>query len=186
MERVRLLGRLFLAAAVFAAALAVSWQGPTASASPATATGASSRISSADSLERPLLALVNRLRRDAGLGTLRLSPALARAADAHGRAMGRHGFFGHDSLDGSSVRDRVSRWLRSLRSGGIVGEVLLWRSPAPTPQEALSMWLHSPPHRAVLLDPRYRTIGLAAVTVRSAPGVYRGLDVTIVAADLAG
>jgi uncharacterized protein YkwD len=144
----------------------------------------SARISAADALERPLLALINQFRRQHGVPPLRLAPSLDRAADRHGRSMALHGYFSHDSLDGSSVRDRVSRTDRSLRYVGLVGEVLLWRSPAPTPVEALAMWLQSPPHRAVLIDARYRMIGLGAVSASAASGVYGGLDVTIVAADL--
>jgi uncharacterized protein YkwD len=167
-----------------AATVAACWQG-SAAASPWAVESGAARISAADGLERPLLELVNQARRQAGLDPLRPSATLARAANGHGRAMARHGFFSHDSRDGSSFRDRLTRLDRSLRDG-VVGEVLLWRSPAPTPAEALAMWLASPPHRAVLLDGRYRTIGIAAVSATGAPGVFRGLDVTIVAADLAG
>ena len=41
----------------------------------------------------------------------------------------------------------------------------------------------SPGHRANLLSPRWREIGIAAVHAASAPGVYGGHEVTIVTAD---
>jgi uncharacterized protein YkwD len=41
----------------------------------------------------------------------------------------------------------------------------------------------SPEHRANLLDHGWREIGLSAVHVPSAPGVYGGSEVTIVTAD---
>jgi uncharacterized protein YkwD len=43
--------------------------------------------------------------------------------------------------------------------------------------------MNSPPHRANLLSPRWREVGLAAVHVGRAPGVYGGREVTIVTAD---
>jgi uncharacterized protein YkwD len=43
--------------------------------------------------------------------------------------------------------------------------------------------MHSPGHRKNILTPRWREIGLSAVTVRSAPGVFSGRDVVIVTTD---
>jgi uncharacterized protein YkwD len=45
------------------------------------------------------------------------------------------------------------------------------------------MWMQSPPHRANLLNPRRRQIGLAAVRSSSAPGACKDMAVTIVTAD---
>lgn len=137
------------------------------------------------SLESGLLGLINAARAEHGLRPLRASRTLARAAFGHARSMARFGFFAHSSRDGSSPRDRIARVAPWLAARG-VGEVLLWRSPGPSPGQALSMWLSSPPHRAVLLSRGLRRIGLVALDARGAPGVFRGLDVTIVAADLSG
>jgi uncharacterized protein YkwD len=45
------------------------------------------------------------------------------------------------------------------------------------------MWLNSPPHRKNLLTPGWREIGLSAVHVAAAPGVFEGRETTIVTAD---
>jgi uncharacterized protein YkwD len=45
------------------------------------------------------------------------------------------------------------------------------------------MWLDSPPHRKILLTSAWREVGLGAVRALAAPGVYKGLDVTILTAD---
>jgi uncharacterized protein YkwD len=45
------------------------------------------------------------------------------------------------------------------------------------------LWMNSPPHRANLLAPIWREIGLGAVHSDAAPGVYQGLAATIVTAD---
>jgi uncharacterized protein YkwD len=169
---------LALVAAVAASAIAPAATGSLAG--PAAATAPDSR-----SLESSLLRLINNARAQHGLHGLRPSSALARAATGHARAMARFGFFAHESRDGSSPRDRIARVDPRLASRG-VGEVLLWRSPGPSPDQALSMWLASPPHRAVLLDPGLRLIGLVAFEAQAAPGVFGGRDVTILAADLSG
>jgi uncharacterized protein YkwD len=45
------------------------------------------------------------------------------------------------------------------------------------------MWLDSPPHREILLSPKWREVGLGAVKVENAPGFYLGRDVTVITAD---
>lgn len=164
-------------------ALAAAALAPVATAGPASPTSASAPA--ARSLEDTLVRLINGARAERGLPSLRASAPLERAANGHARSMARFGFFAHESRDGSSPRDRIARVDPRLASGSI-GEVLLWRSPGPSPEQALSMWLGSAPHRAVLLDPEFRLIGLTAVDAKAAPGVYGGLDVTIIAANLSG
>ncbi len=43
--------------------------------------------------------------------------------------------------------------------------------------------MESPKHRENILTPRWREVGLSAVTVPAAPGVFGGRDVTIVTSD---
>ena len=64
-----------------------------------------------------------------------------------------------------------------------VGENLLWSSPDVSAGGALRMWLASPEHRANLMNPRWREIGVSAIHESHAPGIYKGLDVTIVTTD---
>ena len=45
------------------------------------------------------------------------------------------------------------------------------------------MWLNSPEHKANLMNPRWREIGVSAVHTTTAGGPYAGLDVTIVTTD---
>jgi uncharacterized protein YkwD len=135
------------------------------------------------SLEQAILAEINGFRHANGLKALRIAPQLRRAAVVHAQEMGSAGFFGHDSLDGSSASTRIRRF---YSAGGYsrwsVGETLLWRSPDVSASEALQMWLDSPPHRQVLRS-AFREIGLAVVHLASGPGVYGGREVSIVVAD---
>ena len=106
------------------------------------------------------------------------------AAGRHSKEMAQRGYFSHDSANGSSFSSRLVRFYpsRGFRSWS-VGENLLWASPDVGAARALRLWLNSPPHRANLLTPRWREIGLAAVHASSAPGVYGGRPATVVTAD---
>jgi uncharacterized protein YkwD len=153
-------------------------------AAPAAAAGRTSNVSAEDALERGVLAEINALRADRGLAPLRLNVRLARAADSHSLSMARRGFFAHESHDGSSFSSRLRRFYGPRGfSRWSVGENLLWSSPTIDPAGALRMWLNSPPHRKNLLARGWREIGLSAVHVAAAPGVYGGRETTIITAD---
>jgi uncharacterized protein YkwD len=138
---------------------------------------------SANSLERSVLAELNSVRRANGLVPLRASSPLDAAADAHSRSMGRFGFFAHESRDGSSFADRVRRYYRPRAGTWSVGENLLWSTRGIDARRAVALWMQSPGHRQNILTPHWREIGLAAVTVPGAPGVFGGLDVVIITTD---
>jgi uncharacterized protein YkwD len=141
-------------------------------------------LTAADGVERPTITLINEIRQEAGLKPLRFSIRLAEAAEAHAFAMGREGFFSHESADGTIFWKRVAKWYGSRGfAHWTVGENLLWASPTVSPEQAVKLWLDSAPHRRVLLSPRWTQIGLAAIHVRNGTGVYNGLEVTIVTAD---
>jgi uncharacterized protein YkwD len=152
----------------------------------ATPAGATSQApaTTLSSLEQGVLADVNALRHEHGLGSLRLSTKLAAAARAHSVEMAKRGYFGHDSANGSSFDKRIVRYypLRGARYWS-VGENLLWSSPDVDAAGALDMWMNSPEHRKILLTARWREVGLSAVHLTTAPGTYGGREVTIVTAD---
>ena len=149
----------------------------------AAATSAGTTISDSASLEAAVLAELNAVRRAHGLKPLRRSAGLAAAADVHSRAMAQHGFFQHDSRDGSSFAERVHRFYGPSGHGTwSVGENLLW-STRLTPAGAVERWMQSPPHRRNVLTQRWREIGLSVVRAAHAPGVYGGRDVFIITSD---
>lgn len=135
-------------------------------------------------LESGVLVDINNFRRAHDLTPLKLSVRLGAAARAHTQEMAADGYFAHASNDGSLFWKRIQAFYGSSPwRYWSVGENLLWSSPDVSPSKALQMWLASPEHRANLLNPRWREIGVAAVHVAAAPGVYKGLDVTIVTTD---
>jgi len=148
------------------------------------ATSTNGALSRSARMQAALLAHVNAVRSARGLVRLRLAPGLNAAAAVHSTQMARLGYFSHNSANGTSFSKRVASFypLRGYRSW-MVGENLVWASPDLGAARAIKVWLASPPHRANLLDPRWREIGLSAVHSTSAPGVYGGSPATIVTAD---
>lgn len=141
-------------------------------------------LSALDTLEGRILSDINRIRSNRGLSPLRIFGGLTAAADTHSREMARSGFFAHSSADGSSFSRRVQRFYPTSRySSWLVGENLLWSSPSIDDSRAVDLWMRSPGHRANLLEPRWRQIGLSAMHASSAPGTFGGREVTILTAD---
>ena len=64
-----------------------------------------------------------------------------------------------------------------------VGENLLFEAPDVGAPEAITLWMNSPDHRANLLDPTWREIGIAARHYKTASGIYNGEPVTILTVD---
>jgi uncharacterized protein YkwD len=158
-----------LAAALLASAAAAAPARPVASLTP---------------LENGVLTQLNQVRASHGLAALRISATLTGAARAHSQQMAADGYFAHDSADGSPFWKRVKQFYSSSPwQYWSVGENLLWSSPDVSPSQAIKLWLHSPEHRKNMLAQRWREIGVSAVHVAAAPGVYGGRDVTIVTTD---
>jgi len=165
--------------AVLAVALAAVAAGaPGASAAPRVP------AASLSSLESSVLVDINAFRSQHHLARLRLSTALTRAARAHSGQMAAVGYFAHESADGSAFWKRIQTFYGSSRwQFWSVGENLLWSSPDVDAGGALKLWLASPEHRANLLSPKWREIGVSAVHAARAPGTFGGREVTIVTTD---
>lgn len=134
--------------------------------------------------ENVLLREINEVRAQNGLGALRSSAPLAEAAEFHSRSMASRGFFAHESADGSSFWKRVERFYpsRGFRYWS-AGENLAYGSPSMSADGAVRAWMGSPGHRANILSTSWTEIGVGAVHVDSAPGVYAGRPATIITTD---
>src|SRR5438034_3243388 len=157
-----------------AAAAAPSAATPAAVASPV----------SLDALGSGVIQQMNVVRRQHGLPAVKLNQSLAEAASSHSDEMASDGYFDHASFDGTAFWRRIGRW---YGQGGYtfwsVGENLLWSSPETDAPKALRLWMASKPHRANILNPTWREIGIAAVHLDRAPGVYGGAPATIITMD---
>jgi uncharacterized protein YkwD len=151
---------------------------------PAGTAGAATSPEVDRALAADVVAAVNDARRGGGLGKLRVSPALSRAARAHALSMGKLGYFSHSSANGSSPTRRITDYYHvSGASSWAVGEVMVWGNGRLGAARALEIWLASSPHRSEILSRRYREVGVGAVRAANAPGVYGGRSVTILVVD---
>jgi uncharacterized protein YkwD len=133
----------------------------------------------ASSLNVRIVGALNAQRSARGLPRLRANPDLAAAARSHSREMLLDGYFDHDSFDGTSFWKRINAFYDAYSAG----ENLLEVSPDVTARRAVAMWMASPEHRRNVLDPMWRDVGVAALHVPVAPGIFDGGPVTVVTAD---
>ncbi|EFC82489.1 CAP domain-containing protein [Parafrankia sp. EUN1f] len=105
-----------------------------------------------------VLALTNAERARAGLAALTAEPRLAAAAARHSADMAARGFFAHDTPEGISVADRV-------RAAGYDYSVVAENIAAGqrTAREVVAGWMDSPGHRANILRPQVRQLGVGRV-----------------------
>jgi uncharacterized protein YkwD len=110
--------------------------------------------------ERAIVRAIDRHRAAAHMRAVRTSRPLARAADAHSRDMLAANYFAHSSSNGTSFSTRIHRYTRASR----VGETLAWLSGCRgrgAARTVVSMWMHSPAHRSILLTRGFHRIGVA-------------------------
>jgi uncharacterized protein YkwD len=148
-----------LCALAVVAALLVS--APNAMATCASASSTPSEVAKR-TVVRATLCLLNAERARHGLHRLRLNRKLSAAARRHARDMVRRDYFSHDTLGGGSFVDRIRRsgYLKGARSWS-VGENLAWGTRAGSAPRAINaMWMDSAGHRANILSPAFREVGI--------------------------
>ena len=123
------------------------------------------------------LCLINDERTSHGLAPLTPSRPLGDAAQRYSRSMVRQRFFSHVSPGGSTLTSRVRQqttYLRGARSWAL-GENIAWGSGSlGTPARTVAAWLASPSHRANILKPEFRHIGMGVAS--GAPRPTSGLS----------
>lgn len=107
-----------------------------------------------EELEVQMLALVNKERAEAGIKPLAMDEDLIKVARKHSADMLARGYFSHYSPEGKSAYDRLrADKIRFL----LVGENL---ALAPTVKIAHAGLMNSPGHRANILRPQFRKVGI--------------------------
>jgi uncharacterized protein YkwD len=108
-----------------------------------------------------VLCLHNRERAAHGLAPLRQHGKLRRAASAHSDDMVEQSYFAHDSLSGDDMVDRILRTGYGRNTGWSLGENIAWGTGSlATAAEIQRAWMESPGHRANILRPQFREIGI--------------------------
>ena len=122
---------------------------------PAT-TSARNSASFRGSTERDVLQLLNTIRREHNLPAFTFSSALRSAAREHSADMLARHYFDHDSPN-ETFDHRIRRHLDST----LVGENIAWGTGRyATPEGLVNLWMHSAPHRRIILMRGLHRIGL--------------------------
>jgi uncharacterized protein YkwD len=161
MRRVSPWAGALLAVIVFTAASAAIASAPTPNRTELTRSYALPyRIAEAPAssvMEVTMLAFLNQSREAAGLSPLKANTTLRRVARLHGSDMFAYGYLSHESRDGRLPLARVEA---AGLSPWHVGENLAY---AQDVQEAHRLLMNSPGHRANILSPVYRWIGIGVM-----------------------
>jgi uncharacterized protein YkwD len=125
--------------------------------------------------ERSLLQEINRVRAAHGAPALRVDARLQRAARAHSVDMMKRGYFSHGDFSG-----RLARF--GVQGTAMAENIAMGSGSYGTARGLVQMWLNSPGHRANMLNPAFRRIGVGVAT-----GTFQGYGGSRVATtDFAG
>jgi uncharacterized protein YkwD len=163
LETAKLRGRLFAALlALVAVGAALLPSASVAGGTPCgNATAAPARLT-LHQMRSSELCLINRARAHYGLVPLQYNPDLRDSATGHSDSMVVHRYFAHEG-PGGSVDSRISRagYLDKGVQGFTIGENIAAGSGHDgSPWQIFVDWMHSPPHRANILDPGFRDAGV--------------------------
>ena len=133
---------------------------------------AAGKASYSSSTEHSVLALLNDIRHEHGLSSFVASTALRGAAREHSADMLTRGYFAHNSAK-ESFDKRIRRHLKSP----LVGENIAWGTgPYASAEGIVRLWMHSPPHRRIILMPTLHRVGLGV-----AKGSFQGNEGALMA-----
>lgn len=150
------------AAAAGAEALSQLPPAPVAAAGAGTA-AAAAPAASPQALQ--VVELVNQARQASGLPALAIDPRLTQVAAAHSRQMASSGTMAHEGIGDGTAGERI----RAAAPGAsrTAENVAMGQADAAA---VMRGWMDSPGHRANILDPRLRSIGVeVAVGADGAP-----------------
>jgi uncharacterized protein YkwD len=118
--------------------------------------------------------LIKKQRKRHHVRAIRSNPQLTNAALAHSSQMASSNFFGHSGPDGTPTsRAAATGYMAGANAWG-VGETIGWGiGRGGSPRSMVRGWMRSGGHRAVLLDGRFRQVGVGVVHGAPVPGADR-------------
>ena len=143
-----------------------------------------SHLTAALGVDLGVLQQLNQTREAHRLAPVTLSRNLTAAARQHSDDMLAKGYFAHNSSNGEQFWQRIEAFYPEPRSGyWSVGENLYWTPGLATAPGSMKAWMASPPHRANILNPAWREIGIATVSSADATGVFGNIGATVITTD---
>jgi uncharacterized protein YkwD len=154
----------------------------TSSAAAGSCSGAHTQPSrtNAAQVRHATICLLNRERARHGLAPMRANAKLTRAAVKHSLDMVAEHYFDHVGPRGDDItrRAKAAHYLKA-RASWFLGENIAWGSGSlGTPAAIVDQWMHSPPHRANILNPSFRDagVGVAVGAPKGGAGATYTLD----------
>jgi uncharacterized protein YkwD len=149
-----------------AAALAVLGAWPAGAPASAPCRGANLRPTPANlaAVDGATACLIDRLRHVAHLRALHANGSLQRVAARQSREMLLGDYFGDDSRSGQTPLQRIvaTRYLRHTTAVSTAQNIGWGTDAQATPAAIVAAWMHSPPHREIVLTEEFRDIGVGA------------------------
>lgn len=142
----------------------------TAKAAPAAAGCAGAQLPAAQQSTKATstatLCLLNQIRRQHHLTSFHPNPTLAAVATRYAHTMITGEFFDHTTPNGTTFLQRIQH-TTYLHTPGLrrwsVGENIAWGNGSlSTPTAIVNSWMHSPGHRANILNAHFTEVGIAA------------------------
>ncbi len=129
---------------------------------------------------RATVCLINNRRQQHGRQKLDSNTQLTHAGVDHSSYMDKHSCFSHQCPGEPDLVHRLFRvdYLKAGLKRWEYGEDIAWGEAAlGTPKEIVKAWMHSPEHRANILDRTFRDVGVGVVwgtpqTPKGAGGLY--------------
>ncbi len=113
------------------------------------------QASQSGSFQQQILTLVNVERRKANLQPLTLNNQLGQAAQNHTNDMVSKSYFSHTSPSGGTMTSRVNATGYVYST---IGENIA--AGSSTANTTMTQWMNSPGHRANILNPKFRELGV--------------------------
>jgi len=106
---------------------------------------------------------INATRAANGCGPVAFNAQLTASAARQANDMLEHGVQGHTGSDGSSPAQRIRD--AGSASYARINEIVFWSTgPGGTPAAAVTWWMNSPRHRAIITDCALTDAGFSAVS----------------------
>jgi len=153
--------------------------------SPVATPASPTKVERRAALEAAIVLEMNRVRVARGLRPLRTAPALRTAARSHSQAMLAHGFFSHQSADGTAFNVRIRRYYtdRGFTKWSVGEALMTGQGHAADASAIVAAWLESASHRTIVLSPTWRDAGIGVLYAPSAPQTFGGTDAIVATAD---
>lgn len=109
-----------------------------------------------------VLGQINAMRAANGCGAVAANPQLTASAARQATDMLENGVRSHTGSDGSSLDQRVKD--AGYVSYAKLGEIVFWSTDPGGPASAVTWWMNSPRHRAIIADCELTEAGFSAVS----------------------